>query len=295
MCPTADEAKSQFQHFSRTDGFNAFRIPVPWQSLINNDLDTNELDENFMTNYYDPILEACFATGSHCIIDIHNYARWNGAVIGQGGPADDVLAKTWSQLATRYKGQANAIFGIMNEPHNLDMPTWVNTVQASVTAIRQAGATEQIILLAGVEFANAGGFPSQSGPYLDSITNIDGTTKNLIFEVHQYLDSDTSGTHTDCTKPQVDTFNNLATYLRNADRQAFVGEIGGGNNQDCVNLISNALDVLNNNGDVFLGWTSWAAGTFPSTYELYEAPNSDGTDQLLVAQAFLPKWNAGKS
>ena len=37
-CPSTDIAKSQMQHFANVDGFNVFRLPVPWQSLVNNDL-----------------------------------------------------------------------------------------------------------------------------------------------------------------------------------------------------------------------------------------------------------------
>lgn len=294
MCPTAQQAQSQFQHFHNSDTFNAFRIPVPWQSLVNNDLTTNKLDSNFMDNTYDPIVQACLATGAHCIIDIHNYARWWNEIIGQGGPADSALATTWSQLASRYKSQDNVIFGIMNEPHDLDINTWANTLQASVTAIRKAGASKQTILLAGTNFANAGAFPSASGPALSKITNPDGTTSNLVFEVHQYFDSDTTGTHVDCSQNEVSTFQNLASYLKSIGRKAFVGELGGGNVQDCVDLIGASLDVLISNKDVFMGWTSWSAGTFPASYPLSEVPNSDGSDTMLVANAFAPKWKAAQ-
>lgn len=51
------------------------------------------------------------------MIDIHNYARWNGAIIGQGGPTNAQFASLWSQLAAKYKGNTKVIFGLMNEPH----------------------------------------------------------------------------------------------------------------------------------------------------------------------------------
>lgn len=37
----------------------------------------------------------------------------------------------------------------MNEPHEVDIVRWATTVQAAVTAIRQTGATNQMILLPG--------------------------------------------------------------------------------------------------------------------------------------------------
>ena len=280
-------------HFASTDGFNIFRIPVAWQSLVSNDLITNQLNDDFMTNVYDPIVNECSAMGAHCIVDIHNYARWWNETIGHGGPDSSTLATTWSQLDAHYSNQPTAIFGIMNEPHDLDMTVWAQTVQEVVTAIRSAGATDQIILLPGTDYTNAGAFPDQSGPYLDEgITNPDGSTTNLIYDVHQYFDG--SGTRTTCPDSEVGTFQDLANYMSSTGRQAFVSEIGGGNNDACVQMVVPALQNINQNGEHYLGWTSWAAGAFSADYELNEVPNADGTDQYLMANALVPQWRAGQ-
>ena len=69
------------------------------------------------------------------------YARWNGGIIGQGGPTDAQFVSLWTQLATQYKSNSRVVFGIMNEPHDLTVTTWAVTVQKVVTAIRSAGAT----------------------------------------------------------------------------------------------------------------------------------------------------------
>jgi hypothetical protein len=79
-----------------------------------------------------------------CIIDIHNYARWTKGIIGQGGPTNAQFVNLWTQLATKYKGTANIAFGVMNEPHEVDIDKWADTVQQVVTAIRGAGATTQM-------------------------------------------------------------------------------------------------------------------------------------------------------
>lgn len=39
----------------------------------------------------------------------HNYARWNGGIIGQGGPTNAQFASIWSQLATKYAGTQRII------------------------------------------------------------------------------------------------------------------------------------------------------------------------------------------
>lgn len=48
---------------------------------------------------YNELVRGCLATGSYCIIDIHNYARFEGQVIGQGGPTNEQFANLWSQIA----------------------------------------------------------------------------------------------------------------------------------------------------------------------------------------------------
>jgi endoglucanase len=45
-------------------------------------------------------------------------ARWNGQIIGQGGPTDDQFVSVWEQLAKKYASQAKIAFGVMNEPHD---------------------------------------------------------------------------------------------------------------------------------------------------------------------------------
>jgi hypothetical protein len=53
-----------------------------------------------------------------------------------------------SQVAARYKNKSRIAFGLMNEPHDVpDIVTWAGSVQAAVTAIREAGATMQTIFL----------------------------------------------------------------------------------------------------------------------------------------------------
>jgi endoglucanase len=175
-------------------------------------------------------MQACLATAAYCAIDIHNFARVNNAIIGQGGPSDAVFADLWSQLAKKYASSSKVIFGLMNEPHDLDINTWASTVQAAVTAIRTAGATSQIILLPGSNFASAGQFVSSgSADALMKVTNPDGSTDNLIMDLHKYLDVDNSGEHSECTTDNIeDAFAIAAAWLRENGRLGLVSETGAG-------------------------------------------------------------------
>ena len=234
---------NQMRHFVNDDGFNIFRLPSGWQFLVNNNLG-GSLDSNNFAKY-DKLVQGCLSLGAYCIVDVHNYARWNGGVIGQGGPTDDQFTSLWTQLATHYKSESKIIFGVMNEPHDLDINRWATTVQKAVTAIRKAGATSQMILLPGTDFTSAANFVENgSGAALSAVTNLDGSTTNLIFDVHKYLDSDNSGTHAECVTNNADAFNSLAQWLRTNKRQAMLTETGGGNVQSCGTYMCQQLDVL---------------------------------------------------
>lgn len=105
-------------HYTTVDKLNIFRLPVGWQFLVPS-LGATLDAGNFAK--YDQLMQACLATGAHCIIDIHNYARWNGQIIGSGsygGPTNDNFANLWSQLATKYMSDERVVMGLVNEPHN---------------------------------------------------------------------------------------------------------------------------------------------------------------------------------
>lgn len=202
---------------------------VSWQFLVNNKLGGTLDATNF--GKYDKLMQACLATGTLCAIDIHNFARWNGNIIGQSSAVTDAqFTDLWTQLATKYAGNSKVIFGIMNEPHDLDVPTWANTVQLTINAIRNAGATSQMILMPGTNFASAGQFVSSgSADALLGVKNPDGSTTGLVYDLHKYLDVDNSGTHGTCTTDNIaDAFAIAAAYLRTNGRQALVSETGAG-------------------------------------------------------------------
>ena len=219
------DGAGQMKHFVEDDGVNTFRLPATWQFLVKDKLGS-ELDK---TNFaaYDKLMQTCLDTGAYCMIDLHNFARYNGDIIGQGGPSNDVFADLWGNLATYYAKNDKIIFGLMNEPHDLDIDLWAKSCQAATTAIRKAGATSQIILLPGTNFASAASYVSTgSAAALANITNPDGSTDGLIFDLHQYLDINNSGTHEECTTNNVEGFQTIAEWLRKNKRTGLVSETG---------------------------------------------------------------------
>ncbi|KAJ0301607.1 hypothetical protein COL5a_005619 [Colletotrichum fioriniae] len=269
-----------------------FRLPVGWQFLVNNQVGGQLNAANL--GKYDQVMQKCLATGAHCMLDIHNFARWNGGIIGQGGPTDDQFVSLWTQLATKYKDNANVVFELMNEPHDLDVKLWAATCQKVVTAIRGAGAASQMILLPGTNFNSAEFLVSSgSAEALAAITNPDGTTDNLIIDVHKYLDEDNSGTHKPCTTDNVESFRTVAEFLRAKGRKGLVSETGASSDASCFTSFCAQNTFINQNSDVFIGLVGWAAGSFSTDYVLSLTPKKSGntyTDNNLMKQCVLDTW-----
>ncbi|KAG1859185.1 glycoside hydrolase family 5 protein [Suillus tomentosus] len=278
----------QMQHFVNDDGYNVFRLPVGWQYLTYNQ-PTSVLNETQFSNY-NMLVSDCLSTGAHCEIDIHNYARYDGEIIGQGGPSNEVFAELWYNIASYWQNETNVIFGVMNEPHDIpNITTWAESVQAS-------GAITQMILLPGNNYTSAETFVSSgSAEALGMVRNPDGTFTNLIMDVHKYLDYDNSGTHAPCVTNNIeDSWYPLSTWLRANGRQALNTETGGGNVDSCVGYISQQIGYQAAQSDVILGYLGWSAGSFATDYVLSEVPYYNGTgwnDTLLVSMAMSPMTN----
>ncbi|KAE9381822.1 glycoside hydrolase family 5 protein [Stipitochalara longipes BDJ] len=288
------DGAGQMAHFVKDDSMNIFRLPVSWQYLTNNMI--GPLDDTNFGNY-DLLMQACLKTGAYCMIDIHNFARWNGGIIGQGGPTDAQFADLWTQLATKYADNAFVMFELMNEPHDLDLTGWVASCQAAVTAIRKAEKVSHIILLPGENFSSAGTFISSGwGAALATVTNPDKSTDNLLLDLHKYLDVDNSGDHTECVMDNVaDTFEPVAAWLRTNKRQAILSETGAGVSSDsCFVDFCAQNTAINANSDVYLGYVAWTAGSVTSDYILDLAPTLSGTtwtDTKMTIQCVIDVWD----
>lgn len=307
----------QMNHFVKDDGLNMFRLresgclshlhrkatrpltsdlntATSWQYLVANKLGSS-LDASNLAKY-DQLVQACLATGAHCMIELHNFARYHNAIIGQGGPTDEQFAALWGGIAAKYASNERIVFELMNEPHDLDVGLWAKTCGAAIAAIRNAGATKQMILLPGTNFDSAATLISSgSADALLALTNPDGTTDGLLLDVHKYLDVDNSGTHRECTTDNVVAFQSLADYLRGKGRKALVSETGASMDASCMTAFCAQNAAINANSDVYVGLVAWAAGSFDTGYVLTLTPSKSGntfTDNALMKQCVLGPWNA---
>jgi endoglucanase len=203
--------------------------------------------------------------GAFVLLDPHNYARYNGQIIGQsnGQVTNAHFADFWSKLSALFKNNPKVIFGLMNEPYNLDVSTWATTCNAAISAIR-AGGANQLILVPGTAWTGAHSWQSTSvccggKSNAQAMAAISDPLDNWAYDMHQYLDSNFAGHNSVCVGPNVvsDLVAQTTTFLRSRGFKAFLGEFGGGANQACYDATKNLLSHMEQNSDVWLGWTWW--------------------------------------
>jgi endoglucanase len=257
-------------------GMNTFRIPVRWERLqatLGGALTTSDLN-----SLSSAITYITGTLSSYAIIDIHNYARYNGNLVNTSFP-NDQLKTFWNLLANQFKSNSKVMFGLMNEPYSMDTDIWVGAANAAIAGIRASGATN-IILVPGNRYTGAHSWAvSNDGngrSNADALLNIVDSGNNFIIEMHQYLDSDYSGTQTACVSNTwgSDALVTATSWLRTNKLKGFIGEFGGGANTQCYDSIDLMLAYMENNADVWTGWTWWSAGPWWGSYFLSIEPSS---------------------
>ncbi|RPB03390.1 glycoside hydrolase, partial [Choiromyces venosus 120613-1] len=222
--------------------------------------------------------------GAYAIIDPHNYGRYNGEII-----TDTTAFGKWcGNLANEFKSDSNIIFDTNNEYHDMDQTLVFNLNQACINGIRAAGATSQLILVEGNSYTGAWTWVSCGNA--DSLINLQDPNDNIAYEMHQYLDSDGSGTAESCVSSTigVERLTAATNWLKQNGKKGFIGELGAGSNDDCIAAVYGALCSMQQAGGVWIGALWWAAGPWWGTYfQSIEPPNGISISRILP-EALMP-------
>jgi endoglucanase len=116
--------------------------------------------------------------------------------------------------------------------------------------------------------------------------------------MHQYLDSDGSGTSATCVSGTIgqERLQSATAWLRTNNKKAFLGEFGAGANDVCKSAVTGMLDYMEANSEVWLGAEWWAAGPWWGDY-IYSMEPPAGTAYgfyLGVLEEYFPggSWTA---
>lgn len=273
-------AASDYAYFAGK-GMNIVRLPFLWERLQPQAL--GELDAAQLA-LLKKAVEQAKENGLKLILDVHNYAKYGGTRIDQLDGGNAALANLWTRLAGEFGNDDSVIFGLMNEPNGISASDWAGAAQASIDAIRSAGA-HNLILVPGTAYTGAhnwvsGGYGATTNAQAQD--ELHDPLNHYAIELHQYLDANFSGTSAECASPTIgaDKLRGVTAWLRQQGKTGFLGEFGAADNDTCRQALDGLLTFLEENRDVWLGWSYWAAGSWwKPDYPYSVQPNKDGSDK----------------
>jgi PKD repeat protein len=211
--PNATETK-----YFAGKNMNLIRFPFRWERLqrsLYGAFDATELAKiQTSVNY-------ALQAGQYVVLDQHNYARYaigsTEYTVGSSQVPISAFADFWGKLAAIYKNEPRVMFGLTNEPHDMKTSTLVSAYNAAIVAIRNAGATSNTILVSGNAYSTAAAWNAPifvdwelSSNATHMLQVVDPANK-IVFEAHQYLDSNASGGGTECVSSTIGA-ERLATF-----------------------------------------------------------------------------------
>lgn len=173
----------------------------------------------------------------------------------------------------------------------MDQDLVLNLNQAAINGIRAAGAKTQYIFVEGNSYTGAWKWASTN----DNLKALTDPQDKIVYEMHQYLDADGSGTSETCTSSTIgkERLESATEWLQSNKKKGFLGEFAGGVNADCKSAVEGLLSYMSDNTDVWTGAEWWAAGPWWGTYMYSLEPESGPAYDTYLP--ILKKYFAGGS
>ncbi|KAJ7066705.1 endoglucanase [Mycena amicta] len=268
-------------------GFNFFRVPFQMERMVSPSTGiAGPLVASYLANYTSIINYITNTKGAFAAIDPHNFMTFNGAQISN----TTAFQTFWTNLAGQFKSNSRVIFDVMNEPNGIAATTVFALNQAAVNGIRASGATSQLILVEGASWTGAWTWTTSGNSAAFQAPGIHDPNNNYAIQMHQYLDSDGSGTSATCVSSTIGAERLAAAtaWLQANNFKGFLGEIGAGSNAACISAVQGAMCAMQQSG-VWIGASWWAAGPWwPATYFTSIEPPSGLSIAQVLPQALVP-------
>lgn len=269
-------------------GATAIRLPVRWERLqptILGALSPTEI------GYIRATLSAASALDLCVILDVHNYGAYRGNAIGSANVPERAFADLWLRLHAAFPDPKHLAFGLMNEPSKLSIAAWARIAQQTVTQLRLKGS-RHLILVPGGRWSGAHDWFLVSGGIsnADAFSGFQDSARNFVIEMHQYVDSDYSGSHySDCIAPDRlrAILGKVDAWARANKMKLFLGEFGVAATPACLADLDAMLASMNDHS-IWRGWTYWAAGRWWGSYPFSIQPNNGvAAAQTAVLRKYL--------
>jgi endoglucanase len=269
--------------YFRRLGFNLIRLPFLWERL------QPDLWGPFVAAEQSHLAGLAGYLGERqmqLVLDPHNYARRKMAaddwrydhLIGSAEVPTEAFVDFWTRLASLFRGSRNVIFGVMNEPYGLPAADWFSIANRVIAGIRTADAAN-LILVPGTAYTGAHSWIRAGNGILAGVRD---PANNYVFEVHEYLDEDSSGAHPEAVSPTIgsERIRDFEAWAREHKVRAFLGEFGASANEQSLHALSDLCRALTASPDVWAGWSAWSGGPWwPRDYMFNLEPLPDGKER----------------
>src|SRR5246500_4112612 len=253
-------------------GLGVIRLPFLWERMQRTEfgaLDATELGR--LTD----VVNYATSKGLKIEIEPHDYGYGFGASIGSAETPNSACGDVWGQLAQDFESNPNVIFGLMTEPHDQSATTWLGSANTAISAIRGAGAVSQEILVPGSYWDGAWTWTSTDNAAVVG-TGVQDPAHNFAFEVHQYLDSDGSGTHPGAVSATigVERLTAITQWAEATGNHLFLGEVGVTTDQTSLTALDWMLTYMQQHTDAWQGGTYWAGGPWWGNFLFWREPKN---------------------
>jgi endoglucanase len=200
----------------------------------------------------------------------------------------------------------------MNEPDAVPEAQLIGTMNSAISAIRATGSNNTI-LVPGNSFTGAwtwnnptsgNDMSTSNAVAMLNITGITNPNSNIVVEMHQYMDSNGSGTSASINNNDpmtaVERLTAATQWLETNGIKGFLGEFGvdnsiinGANPNDPSTLgnevINNMIQYMEAHSDAWTGFAAWGGGPWWATNSLFHIDPVNGKDEPImdVLQQYL--------
>lgn len=251
--------------FVAAQGANLIRLPFRWERLrpdLTQGLDSAELAR------LQSLASQAKSLGLCLLLDMHNYGAYYGTPLTSrfnlGDQAIDLQAAfvdTWRLIAKAFTQPDSVAFGLMNEPAHLGLHDWNLLARQTLTQLRRDGSSNWIMVGGGGWNGLHSWFNSSDGySNADDLMDLRDPLGRMAIELHQYADSDYSGTSPSCQPPELfePLFARVTDWAKANQQQLFLGEFGFAASAQCDPTFKQFLQLMKSSP--WLGWSYWAGG-----------------------------------
>lgn len=261
--------------YYNSKGMKIIRLPFlieRLQTALNGTLVSNDL------GIISGLVSHANSNGQIVVLDAHDYGSMFGTVINTTAMYA-AFAQFWGLMAGQFKS-ANVWFGLMNEPYQQTPAQWLPAINAAIAAIRAEGCT-QTICVQGTAYTGAWTWISSGNSAAINPSTVVDPLNNYVFEVHQYLDSDGSGSHNTVVSSTIGS-QRLQAVTQWAQGlspmpKLFLGECGVATDATSLAALTNMVQYMEANSNVWEAFTYWSGGPWWGPYMYTIEPTGLGT------------------